>query len=284
MGGRASGGRAGSGSAAGAETRHRATRLAGILETVVSRGEVDVAALAARFAVTASTVRRDLAHLEEQGLIARTHGGAQRSRRSADELPVRYRDGQDERAKSAIAEAVASRLPPGRLVVGLTGGSTTAAVARALGGRSGLTVVTNALNIAADLAMRSSAQVFIAGGHVRTASYEAVGPTAIAALSRFTFAVAFVGVDGICADGGLTTHDEVEARTNQAMIARAHRVVVVADGRKLGRCLGARMAPVSAAHELVTTTPADAAGAAALSALEAGGLRVRVVRPPRTPS
>lgn len=263
-----------------AETRQRGARLAGILETITSRGEVDVAALAQLFAVTASTVRRDLAHLEDQGLLSRTHGGAQRSRLRADELPVRYRDGQDEPAKLAIAEAVASRLPPGRLVVGLTGGSTTAAVARALVGRSGLTVVTNALNIAADLAMRSSAQVFLAGGHVRTASYEAVGPTAMAALARFTLAVAFVGVDGICADGGLTTHDEVEARTNQVMIARAHRVVVVADGRKVGRCLGARMASVAAAHELVTTAPVDAAGVAALAALEASGLRVRVVGPP----
>lgn len=192
---------------------------------------------------------------------------------------MRYRDGQDEPAKPAIAEAVASRLPPGRLVVGLTGGSTTAAVARALAGRSGLTVVTNALNIAADLPMRSSAQVFLAGGHVRTASYEAVGPTAMAALGRFTLAVAFVGVDRICADGGLTTHGEVEARTNQVMIARAPR------GRRRRRAQAGAL-PGGAdgvggrGARAVTTSPVDAAGAATLADLEAAGLRVRVVGPP----
>ncbi len=258
----------------GAETRHRASRLAAILDAITAHGEVDVAELAELLGVTASTLRRDLALLEEQRLLLRTHGGARRAPVRGDEMPVRYRDGQDEAAKLAIAAAVAARLPPGRMVVGLTGGSTTSAVARALSSRGELTVVTNALNIAADLAMRTSVQVHLAGGRVRTASYEVVGPTAMASLSRFTLAVAFVGVDGICAAGGLTTHDEVEARTNEAMIARAHRVVVVADGRKVGRRLEAMMAPLGAAHELVTTAPADPG---ALAALRAAGLRVTVV-------
>ena len=141
--------------------------------------------------------------------------------------------------------------------MGLTGGTTTSAVARALASRDDLTVVTNAVNIASDLTVRARARVFMAGGFVRPQSYEVVGPTAIQALSRLSLGYAFIGVDGISASAGLTTHDEVEAQTNLAMLSRAHRVVVVADGRKVGRQLMAQIAPAEAAHELITTAGAD---------------------------
>lgn len=150
-------------------------------------------------------------------------------------------------------------------------------VARALGSRDDLTVVTNAVNIAVDLTFRARAKVFLAGGFVRPQSYEVVGPSAIQALSRLTLGYAFIGVDGISAAAGLTTHDEVEAQTNLAMLRRAHRVVVVADGRKVGREMMAQISPVAAAHELITTASADGAE---LGRLRAAGMSVTVVESP----
>ena len=199
-------------------------------------------ALSRDLGVSASTLRRDLALLQAQDLITRTHGGAVDARQSVEELPIRYRDGQADGQKEAIARAVAAMIPPGSHVVGLTGGTTTSAVARALGSRDDLTVVTNAVNIASDMAVRARARVFVAGGFLRPQSYEVVGPSAIQALSRVTLGYAFIGVDGISATAGLTTHDEVEAQTNLAMLRRAHRVIVVADGRKVGRQLMAQIA------------------------------------------
>ena len=202
------------------------------------------------------------------------HGGAVDARQTGAELPVRYRDGRADDQKEAIARAVASMLPPGSHVVGLTGGTTTSAVARALASRDDLTVVTNAVNIASDLTVRARARVFMAGGFVRPQSYEVVGPSAIQALSRATLDYAFIGVDGISALAGLTTHDEVEAQTNLAMLKRAHRVVVVADGRKVGRQLMAQIAPAEAAHELITTEVADPGE---LEQLRSAGVVVTVV-------
>ena len=256
------------------ETRRRTQRLGAVLDALGATGEVDVGELSARLGVSASTLRRDLARLEEQKLLVRTHGGAVRTRGQDSELPVRYRDSLRDVDKLAIAEAVVAALPAGRLVIGLTGGTTTTAVAHLLAAREGLTVVTNAINIAADLALGSSARVFLTGGFMRSRSYEVVGPSAVQALSGLTLHSALVGVDGISAAAGLTTFDEVEAATNQAMIRRAKRVVVVADGSKVGRELVARMAPVDAVDELVTTAPVDPE---ALRALRRAGVAVTVV-------
>jgi len=255
----------------------RATRLAAILDALSSRGEQSVDGLARDLGVSASTLRRDLALLEAQDLLTRVHGGAIDAREAGTELPVRYREGRADGQKEAIARAVAAMLPLGSQVVGLTGGTTTSAVARALASRDSLTVVTNAVNIASDLTVRARAKVFMAGGFVRPQSYEVVGQTAIRALSRATLDYAFIGVDGVSARAGLTTHDEVEAQTNEAMLRRAHRVVVVADGRKVGRQLMAQIAPIEAAHELITTEGADPGQ---VEQLRAAGVEVTVVPSP----
>ncbi len=261
-----------------APTAGRAARLAAILRAVAEQGEQSVAVLARDLGVSPSTLRRDLALLEAQDLLTRVHGGALDSQQSASEMPVRYRDGHADAEKAAIARAVAAMVPPGSHVIGLTGGTTTSAVARALASRDDVTVVTNAVNIASELTVRARARVFMAGGFVRPQSYEVVGPSAIQALSRLTLGYAFIGVDGVSAAAGITTHDEVEAQTNRAMLRRAHRVVVVADGSKVGRALMAQIAPLDAVHELVTTPSADRDQ---LDRLRGAGLTVTVV--PHTP-
>jgi DeoR family transcriptional regulator of aga operon len=101
-----------------------------------------------------------------------------------------------------------------------------------------------------------------------------VGPFAEQTLAALHLEVAVVGVDGISAEAGLTTHDEVEAHTNAMMISRASRVIVVADGSKLGRVLLARIAPIEAVTDLITDATADPD---ALEALRRGGLTVHVV-------
>src|SRR6185369_209354 len=143
--------------------------------------------------------------------------------------------------------------------VGLTGGTTTHAVARLLADRFELAVVTNALNIAAELALRPRLKLIMTGGVSRTQSYELVGPIADQALSGLNMEVAVVGVDGISARGGLTTHDEIEAHTNAAMIRRADRVMVVADGSKVGRNCLAAICPITGVSALVTDASADPA-------------------------
>ena len=174
-----------------------------------------------RLSVSAATLRRDLALLEEERLLARTHGGAVTTGVTYP-LHNRLRDERRD-LKRALARVAASRVPGGPQVVALTGGVVTPGLARELADRDRLTVVTNALDIAADLAMRPRLKVVVTGGVTRPKSYSLAGPWAEHLLRDVTIGTAFVEVDALTADGGLMTDDEVEARTVRALIERAER-------------------------------------------------------------
>ncbi|NUR07768.1 MAG: DeoR/GlpR transcriptional regulator [Nocardioidaceae bacterium] len=247
-------------------------RLGLILERLSSRSSVEVADLADELGVSQASVRRDLQLLESQQLLTRTHGGAVASG-VLYELPMRYRGGQHHEAKRAIAKCAVSLLGPEVTSVGLNGGSTTTEVARALASHTGLRVVTNALNIAAELAVRSHIELVVCGGSARSESYELVGPLAELTLRNINLDVAVIGVDGVSVAAGLTTHHEVEAQTNRFLLGTAERVVVVADASKIGRRGFARISEIHAVHDLVT----DAAAADRdVTALERAGVRVHV--------
>ena len=228
----------------------QAERLSTVLEELAADGSVDVGSLVSRLGVSAATIRRDLQLLEGQRMLTRTHGGAV-AHDVLYELPLRYKAARHQDEKRRIASTAAAGVDDGS-VVGLTGGTTTTEVARALVDRRGITVVTNALNIAGELALRADLKLVVTGGTARPESYELVGPLAEQALEGVNLDVAFVGVDGITRDAGLTTHHEIEAGTNRSMIERARRVVVVADSSKLGRVAFARICPVDAVAEVIT--------------------------------
>jgi DeoR family transcriptional regulator of aga operon len=249
----------------------RADRFGRILELLARDGSVSVAALAGDLGVSEATVRRDLQLLGEQRLLERSHGGAV-AHGTAHELPVRYRTGRSDE-KQRIARAAAGLVDAG-MAIGMTGGTTTTEVARVLAARHDLTVVTNALNIAVELAVHANLKLIVTGGVARSASYELVGPLADATLQGVYVDLAFVGVDGIDATRGLTTQNEVEAATDRALIARAGRTVVVADGSKLGRVAFAFIAGLEPVEELLTDADADPAE---VERLRAAGLRVTLV-------
>jgi DeoR family transcriptional regulator of aga operon len=139
---------------------------------------------------------------------------------------------------------MAAQMIPIGSVVGLTGGTTTTAIAAALAMRTdaapssalyAFTVVTNSVNIAAQLATRPSLKIVVTGGVLNARSYELVGGYAEQVLRGLTIDVAFIGVNGIDAEVGATTHDEREAAANRLMAARARQAVIVADSSKIGR-------------------------------------------------
>ena len=248
-------------------------RFGQILQRLNESGSVGVAELAGQLGVSEASVRRDLRRLEQQNLLTRTHGGAAASG-VLYELPMRYRGGQHHEAKRAIAAAAVALVTSETTSVGLNGGTTTTEVARALTGHPGLRVVTNALNIASELAVRSTIELVVCGGSARPESYELVGPLAEQTLAHLNLDVAFIGVDGISVAAGLTTHHEVEAHTDLALIDRARSVVVVADSSKIGRVAFARICSLSRIDDLITDREADRA---ALAAIEERGVRVTTV-------
>ncbi len=248
----------------------RGERMATILARLREHGEVHATDLAIEFGVSQATLRRDLAILEEQGLCARRYGGALPTE-SSTELPVAYRDRRSQKEKAAVAAAAAGLLAPGPQTVGFTGGTTTSEIARVLSKRVDLVVVTNALNIAAEMAAKPRIRVVVSGGVARSQSTELVGPWAESALAQASIGTAYIGVDGMDLQAGFTTHDPVEGRTNAVLLEQAERVIVVADSSKVGRVLPGLIAPLTAAHVLVTD---DGIGTDFRAALVAQGVEV----------
>jgi len=221
-----------------------------ILEALRQSGEVSVEYVIGKFGVSPATARRDLRLLERQGLAIRRHGGATTPESSLYEASFLERERASIGHKRSIALAAAALIRETQTIA-LTGGTTATAVARALRGRD-VVVVTNAVNIAMELAREPRIRVHLTGGRFRGTSYELVGAAATQSLQGLNVDVAFVGVNGISVERGLTTHNEEEAEINRAMVYAAHRVVVVADHTKLGKATLVQICPIEVAHVLVT--------------------------------
>lgn len=243
-------------------------RLNTVLELVSRRGNVTITEVGEALGVSTATVRRDLNLLAEQRLVTRTHGGAS-ALGSGYELPLQYKIARQAEAKVAIALAVAELVGPGDSV-GLNGGTTTSEVARVLGrserlrasgGSPGVTIVTNALNIAYELSVRDHVKIVVTGGVPRRQSYELVGSLVGSSLRDFSLDLAVLGVDGLTGKFGATTVHEGEAEASRQIAAVARRVVVAADSTKMNRTTFARICPLDQVDVLVTDrdVPADLA-------------------------
>ncbi|UFU04337.1 DeoR/GlpR family DNA-binding transcription regulator [Ruania suaedae] len=257
---------------------NRDDRLASLLDLVVAREHVQVEDVVTELSVSPATARRYLDSLAAQQLVVRTRGGA-RMQPSSGDLPLRYKAARHSGQKARIAVAAAQLVRPGQ-VVAINGGTTTTEVARELAVHPELrqgapvTVVTNAINIAGELAVRSHLRVVVTGGVVRAQSYELTGPLADLLLGQVEVDNLFLGVNGLDAEAGACAHDDGEAAIAAALASRSARVVVVADSSKLGRRAFARIVPAARVDAVITDAGADPA---VLSALEAAGIDVTVV-------
>ncbi len=244
---------------------NRYERLNALLELLTESGHVDVETLSRDLLVSNATIRRDLDQLAHQQLLTRTRGGAVVSNVSYD-LPLRYKTARHASEKQRIGNAASALVPLGA-VVGINGGTTATEVARALATRSDMgsspetpvvTVVTNALNIANELAVRRQVKIVVTGGAARPQSYELIGPLAGRVLEDISLDIVILGVDAIDPAGGAMAHHEGEAAISSMLVARAERVVVVTDASKLGHRAFARICPTSDITTIVTDTSADA--------------------------
>lgn len=238
------------------EANRRDERLRAIVEIVeAAERPVTIEWLAERLSVAPATIRRDTNVLEHQGAVARSWGRVARPGGFVEQ-PISERASQYAAEKRRIADAAAELVHDDSLV-GLTGGTTTLAVARAIAGRRRLTVVTNSLSIGMQLAPRNNIRLILSGGEARNASFELSGPLSVSGIEAFNLDLAILGVDGLDVRGGLTTYDHAEAMTNHALVQRAATAVVVADSSKLGRAGFARVCDVTAIDTIITDDAAS---------------------------
>ena len=250
------------------EERRRA-----ILDILQREGRVLVADLAHKFATSQVTIRKDLEVLRVHGQIHRTHGGALPAREGALEDPtLRQKQKLHRQEKLRIAAAAASLVSEGQVVI-LDSGTTTTEIARALRHFKNLTIVTNAVNIAAELAS-SSVEVILTGGSVRKNSFSLVGPIAEETLRRLNADILFLGVDGFDVRYGLSTPNLLEAKVNRVMVEVARRTVATCDSSKFGRRSLALIISPSALHQVITD---HAIAKSDLRALKKAGIEVTLV-------
>jgi DeoR family transcriptional regulator, aga operon transcriptional repressor len=254
----------------------RYQRWTALLDLLPGDGQLTVAAAADALGVSPATIRRDMDQLARQQLVTRTRGGVIAGNVSYD-LPLRYKTARHAPEKQRIGRAAADLVAPGAAVA-LNGGTTTSEVARALAirpdlqdGAPAITVVTNAMNIANELAVRQHIKIVVTGGVARTQSYELIGPFATLVLDQLALDWAILGVDALDPVAGATAHHEGEASINYLMATRAARVMIVADASKLGQRAFARVCAADEIHVLVTDLDADPA---LLSAFTERGIRV----------
>jgi DeoR family transcriptional regulator, aga operon transcriptional repressor len=222
-----------------------------ILQLTERDGRVVVKDLARRFSTSLITIRKDLEYLDGQGRLERAHGGALPIDAAALQDPtLREKERLHRKEKERIAAAAARLVHPGQVII-LDSGTTTTAVARATKSIPNLTVITNAVNIAAELA-GTSVEVILTGGALRPNSFSLVGPLAEESLRYVTADLLFLAVDGFDLEYGLTTPNLLEAKVNRVMIANAKKTVVVCDSSKFGRRSLSLIAPASAVHETIT--------------------------------
>ena len=225
-------------------------RHAEIVELAKAQGHVAVEALAARFDVTAQTVRKDLNELCSSGVLKRTHGGALFPSGIENlEYEARRRIAASE--KTAIGQATAAIIPPNASLF-INIGTTTEAVSQALMDHSGLMVITNNINVANRLRVYPGIEVVIAGGIVRGSDGGVVGDAAVEFFRQFKVDYAVIGASAIDADGALLDFDYREVRVAQAIIANARHVILVSDSTKFERTAPVRIAHLSQVHTFVT--------------------------------
>ena len=228
-----------------------------IVELLEKQERATVEELVDRFGVSAVTIRGDLDRLAELGALVRSHGGALKRLQQRD-VPIAVKETLHHSEKVRIGYAAAQLIRDGETII-LDSGTTTAEIARQLKflELKSLTVVTNGLNIAMELANLPYIRVIMLGGLLRQMSYSTVGPQAEQTLRGLYADRLFLGVDGLDLVGGLTTPDLLEAQLNALMIRVSREVTTVADSSKFQRRSLSLISSVSDLHRVITDDKAD---------------------------
>ena len=246
-----------------------------ILELLDAQERVTVEELVGHYGVSAVTIRGDLDALSEVGALIRSHGGALKRGEAPEDVPITVKETLHHAEKVRIGHAAAQTIREGETIM-LDSGTTTAELARQIRflKLKSLNVITNALNIAMEIASLPHVRLIMIGGILRQMSYSLSGPPAEQALRGLHADRLFLAVDGLDPEIGLMTPDVLEAQLNAVMIQVSREVVVVADSSKFQRRSLSVIAKLDAVHRIITDS---GAGADVLAALRARNVDVLVV-------
>lgn len=251
-----------------------AERKRTIVELVTEHDGYSVAELADELDYSKATIRRDLRDLEEEGLVERSHGGAVPVSSMGDEQSYGQKEVQRLGAKRAIADRAVEEIHPEQVVC-FDAGTTTMEVAKQAPEGDRFLAVTNSPLLAHELASNETT-VKLTGGTLRPQTQALVGPSAEDFLDRVNVDTLFLGTNSVHPEAGLTTPNEEEAAMKSRMVAAADRVVLVADGSKIGERSFIQFATLADLDLFVTDGPLEDGFR---TAAEEAGVTVEEVRP-----
>ncbi|HKX83371.1 MAG TPA: DeoR/GlpR family DNA-binding transcription regulator [Pyrinomonadaceae bacterium] len=213
-------------------------RRGAIVSLLQEHGKVQVKDLSKRFKTSEVTIRSDLKELHARGMVFKSHGGAVLpslvSNTAAPTLSLKEKFSQQTDEKSLIGAAAAELVQDGETII-LDSGSTTHEIAKRIKDRKNLTVITNGVNIATELAGNRNVQIILLGGVLRHSALSLVGHFAEEMLAQLTADKLFMAADGCTLEYGVSTSKFEESRINQAMVAIAREKYLVADSSKFGK-------------------------------------------------
>lgn len=220
-----------------------------IAQRVQQMGRVNVAELAEEYGVSTMTIRRDLARLEQEGLVTVEYGGAVLRRQLLWEADIQEKQRAFSAEKKRIAKAAASLVKEGDSVF-LDAGTTVCEVARLLNHKTGLHIMTNSLLAANVLAANHENKLIMCPGEYRSVSMAFIGQITDEFVSAFRFDVLFLGVEGIA--DAIYVPDEQDGITKRKFMSQTDQVVCVADHSKIGRRLRYRIGKLEQISHLIT--------------------------------
>lgn len=222
-----------------------------IISLLEDSGKVKVDELSERFDVSSVTIRNDLDYLEDHKIAFRIYGGAIPYDKVGQETHLNQKKKKNINQKKQIGRAAAEFVDDGDSII-LDSGTTTCQVASNLRNKKDLTILTNAINIALELADIENFSIMLTGGTLREQSYALVGPDAERIMKTYSFDRLFLGVDGVDLDAGLTTPTASEGNLKRLMVEQASEVTVVTDSSKCDRRKLTRICQIDEIDRFVT--------------------------------
>jgi DeoR family transcriptional regulator of aga operon len=222
-----------------------------IIKELNLKGKVDVSNLSEEFGVSEVTIRNDLAQLEKKNILIRARGGALRVDPVGIDYDISEKDKINIKAKQLIGLKASEYVNEGDTIM-VDSGTTAMEFVRNIDKKTGITVITNALNIANQFYNNNDINVVIPGGVLRNKSFSLIGTAAEKNLRNYFCDKLFLGVDGMDIDNGLSTPNIEEAHLNSTMIDMSNQVIVLADSSKIGKRSLAFICPLTKIHILIT--------------------------------
>ena len=216
---------------------------------------LSVMEIAQKLSISPATVRRDLLDLSQEGFLTRTHGGAMK----LDDLPLtsfNKKQGSNDERKQAIGKLAAEQVKSGDIIF-MDCGSTVFTMCPHLKKFNQLKIITNSLPIVAELMNVPGISINLIGGELDASRKAIHGEIAIGHIDNYHALKAFIGIDGISIENGLSSHSEMEASITKAFCRNAEQVYLLCDSSKIGKDAYLKLGPLNLIDYLVTDEMID---------------------------